>query len=386
VRGGSWNNQAGNCRAAIRNDRHPGNDWNNQGFRLAAAHPLGSSLAADPVFGVPSPGAAEASEPPGTGRDASRHLPNVSGGSFQLGLPMNKPGMPAVMGMLPAFCPVWAEVFGEDEAGVFAEFTLQGVRFVWRWIPPGRFKMGSPEDEAGRYGDEGPQHEVTISQGFWLGETPVTQAQWEALRPENPSRFKGEDRPVEQVTFPMCQAFATDLNAAVPGLAAGLPSEAQWEYACRAGTSGAFQDGSPCTLPDGDDPALNRLGWFDKNSGGHTQPVKWKESNAWGLYDLHGNVWEWCRDRWESNAYASRAGGVVDPVLESDDPGAARVVRGGSWGLQAGYCRAAIRCDWHPGLDWLFLGFRLAAGHESQAAEPQGAERLPPPPERRSRG
>ncbi len=292
--------------------------------------------------------------------------------------------MISVPGMIPAFPPVWAEVFGEDELGVFAEFTLKEVRFVWRWIPPGRFLMGSPEDEVGRWEAEGPQQEVTISRGFWMGETPVTQAQWMALRTRNPSQFPGGDRPVEKVNWAECAAYATDLNSAVPELAAGLPTEAQWEYACRAGNTGAFHDGSPCTLPEGKDPALDRLGWFDKNSGGETHPVKQKLPNAWGLHDLHGNAWEWCRDQWNQKVYAARAGGVVDPVSESNDPNASRVVRGGSWCDQARYCRAAVRGVGPPGFHWSDLGFRLAAGQEFQAAEPQGAERLPP--ERRSRG
>ena len=297
---------------------------------------------------------------------------------------MNPRVLSAVPMLLPPFPPAWAEVFGEDDAGVFAEFVSKEVRFVWRWIPPGWFRMGSPEDEAGRWDAEGPAHEVTISRGFWLGETPVTQAQWLALRAENPSHFKGDDRPVERVMWPECVAFAAELNSAVPELAAGLPSEAQWEYACRAGTTGAFHDGSPCTVPEGKDPALDRLCWFDQNSDGETHPVKQKLANDWGLHDLHGNVWEWCRDAWETNAYVARAGGVTDPECADSNIQARRVVRGGSWGLQARSCRAAIRYGWRPGNRNVFQGFRLAAGLELQAAVPPGAERLPP--ERRSRG
>lgn len=289
-----------------------------------------------------------------------------------------------VAALLPAFPPPWAEVFGEDDAGVFAEFTVKVVRFGWRWIPPGGVRMGSDEHEAGRWDDEGPQHEVTITRGFWLGETPVTQKQWCALRPRNPSKFEGDDRPVENVTWLECVSFAGDLNAATLGLGAALPTEAQWEYACRAGRQSAFNDGSSCTKPDGKDPALDRLGWFDKNSGRETHPVKQKQPNDWGLYDMHGNVWEWCRDRWEENAYAARTSGIADPAQPSDDPGAHRVVRGGSWGDQARFCRAAFRLDGLPGARFDGQGFRLAAGQEPLAAEPQGAER--PPPERRSRG
>lgn len=299
---------------------------------------------------------------------------------------MNAPAAHPVPGMIPPFPPEWAEVFGEDDAGIFAEFTLKEVRFVWRWIPPGRFRMGcGPEDTAG-YDKEKPAHEVVITRGFWLGETPVTQAQWLALRPENPSYFEGDDRPVEEVTWPACATFAVDLNVAIPGLAAALPTEAQWEYACRAGTTGAFHDGSPCTRPEGEDPALDRLGWFDGNSGGETHPVKEKLPNAWGLYDLHGNVWEWCRDVGDDKAYAARANGATDPETVAVD-GADRVVRGGSWINHARICRAAFRFGRVPGFRFRILGFRLAAGLDLRAAEPQsGDAERPVGPERRSRG
>ena len=117
---------------------------------------------------------------------------------------------------------------------------------------------------------------------------------------------------MEQVTWAECVAFASDVNAGAPGLGAALPTEAQWEYACRAGNQSAFNDGSVCTKPDGEDPALDGLGWFGESSKGKTHPLKQKLSNGWGLYDLHGNVWEWCRDWWKRDAYAARAEGVTD--------------------------------------------------------------------------
>jgi hypothetical protein len=133
---------------------------------------------------------------------------------------------PFVPLMIPPFAPEWAEIFGEDEYGVFAEFSLTGVRFGWRWIPPGEFVMGSPTDEKGRYDDEGPQHSVTISTGFWMGETPVTQAQWMSLMDENPSSNKADAHPVESVNWHQCMAFADRLNEQVPRLFASLPTEA----------------------------------------------------------------------------------------------------------------------------------------------------------------
>jgi len=273
----------------------------------------------------------------------------------------------------PAFPPLWAEVFGEDDHGIFAECSVQSVRFVWRWIPPGRFLMGSPPEEIGRWDDEGPQHPVTISCGFWLGETPVTQAQWVAVMEKNPSGFKGDEagqRPVETVSWHDSVAFAQRLNEALPGLHGALPTEAQWEYACRAGTESAFHNGKPCTQPEGDDPALNELGWFNKNSEGQTHVVKEKLPNAWGLYDMHGNVWEWCHHGLRTyTAEAQR-----DPGGTQEE-GARRVLRGGSWYRRARSCRAACRSRGDPGVRSQFLGLRLAAGQEPEAAEPLGAER-----------
>jgi sulfatase modifying factor 1 len=282
--------------------------------------------------------------------------------------------------MLPCFPPIWADVFGEDDWGVFAECEVRGVRFLWRWVAPGQFTMGSPNNEEGRWDHEGPQHEVILTEGFWLGETPVTQAQWEAVTGQNPAHFKGPDYPVEQVSWLDCREFIRKLNGLLPGLHAALPTEAQWEYACRAGTRSAFNDGSACTQPEGADLALVALGWFDKNSDGGTHPVRLKRANAWGLYDMHGNVWEWCRDAWLGTGYASRGDVAVDPEETSDDI-VGRVVRGGSWSGLARGCRAAFR-DWNaPGGRWLDLGLRLSAGQEL-AAEPPGAER----PDRKAEG
>ena len=268
--------------------------------------------------------------------------------------------------MLPLAAPDWAEEFGEDHFGVYCRFRIGNAPFVLRWIPPGRFQMGSPQDENGRDSDEGPQHEVTISQGFWLGETPVTQEQWRAVvkaaateLPDSPSHFKDKPQhPVESVNWHQCVQFC-DL---VQGLLQSaqqfrLPTEAQWEYACRAGTTSAYHDGSACTKPAGKDPALDRLGWFDENSGSSTCPVRQKVANNWGLYDMHGNVWEWCRDT--KRRYTAEAS--VDP-LGLDSSGASRVLRGGGWGSSARCCRAAYRDSFVPGDGWFNAGLRLSAG------------------------
>jgi formylglycine-generating enzyme required for sulfatase activity len=172
-----------------------------------------------------------------------------------------------------------------------------------------------------------------------------------------PSNFKGANLPVEQVSWDDCQEFCEKLRARFPGLEARLPTEAEWEYACRAGTASAFNDGSACTEPDGPDPALLKLGWFDKNSHDKTHPVREKKApNRWGLHDMHGNVWEWCAD-WKGD-YSDED--QVDPT--GAESGLERVFRGGSWASRARSCRSAFR-DWFLP-DWRArnLGFRLASG------------------------
>ncbi len=295
---------------------------------------------------------------------------------------------------------MWAEVFGEDRHGIFAECSVNDVRFVWRWICRGSFQMGSPKDEPGRWEAEGPKHKVTLSRGFWLGETPVTQAQWQAVMGENPSYFKGPgELPVEQVTWPECKAFAEKLNALFPGLHSALPTEAQWEYACRAGTETALYTGGITVKGENNAPELDEIAWYGGNSGvdlevsngenskgrpnkqhphtlAGTHRVKLKKPNAWGLHDMLGNVWEWCADEWDEKAYAKRAAGATDPFLDSTDESAHRVLRGGSWGGRARGCRSACRGGDAPGNRFLFLGLRLAAGqNEPSAAEPLRAER-----------
>jgi formylglycine-generating enzyme required for sulfatase activity len=233
-----------------------------------------------------------------------------------------------------------------------------------RWIPPGRFKMGSPDNEAGRWEDEGPQHIVELTEGYWLCETACTQAEWETVMGRNPSNFQGDaTRPVEQVSWDDCQEYCKRLNARFPGLRASLPTEAQWEYACRAGTESAYNEGSACTKPEGWDPALDILGWFDKNSENTTHPVKQKLPNTWGLYDMHGNVWEWCSD-WHGSYSAE---GQRDAMGAKD--GSSRVDRGGGWDGSARICRSASRFRWHSSVRYDFLGFRIAAAQASQGRE-----------------
>lgn len=295
--------------------------------------------------------------------------------------PPSPPRDPAlVRSMIPVFAPPWAEFFGEDDFGIFAEFRLQEVPFVWRWIPPGTFLMGSGKRAAYGFGDEQPQHEVTISAGFWLGETPVTQAQWRVMTDEQPAHFRKSEHPVESVNWAEARAYAHQLTQAIPGLRATLPTEAQWEYACRADTRGDFYDGSICTQPTGHDSALDRLGWYLANSRRQTQKVKQLVPNSWGLFDLLGNVWEWCLDgKRRYNKFSQ-----LDPG-STLDTSPIRVVRGGGWDSWAQCCRTAYRSAIAPDSRRYDVGFRLAAGPESGSPEPMDGERRAVRPEGQGR-
>jgi formylglycine-generating enzyme required for sulfatase activity len=206
--------------------------------------------------------------------------------------------------------------------------------------------MGSPANEEGRWEGEFLPREAIIDAGFWIFETPCTQALWEAVMGPgtNPSHFieNGASRPVEQVSWKDCQGFLTRLNERLKGLTLGLPSEAQWEYACRAGTrTPRYQEN------------LDEIAWFKKNSEGETHTVGGKAPNAWGLYDMLGNVWEWCSDaaRWPDE----QPGGP-----EAADASAPRIIRGGSWSPFPRHARAAYRNGDAPTSRYNNLGFRCA--------------------------
>ena len=228
--------------------------------------------------------------------------------------------------------------------------VFDGIEFVW--IPPGEFRMGSTSRHADS--DEKPVTRVRISRGFWLGKYEVTQAQWQGLIGSNPSHFKncGGNCPVENVSWNDAQEFIGKLNAKSGRRPYRLPTEAEWEYAARAGTTTDTYAGD-ITKPTGKDPVLNRIGWYDENSGARTRPVGRKAPNAWGLHDMLGNVFEWVGD-W----YGDYPGGTVtDPV--GPRTGSYRVYRGGSWHSHARGCRSASRYGNSPGIRYINLGFRL---------------------------
>jgi formylglycine-generating enzyme required for sulfatase activity len=282
----------------------------------------------------------------------------------------------------------WAIAAGRDRHGLWAAFEVSGVQQRVRWIPPGRFLMGSPPSEAGRWDDEGPQHEVTITKGYWLGETPVTQALWRAVMMNNPSRFVSDDRPVEQVSWDDCQKFIGRLNRLLDGLETRLPTEAEWERACRAGTTAATWVGDHTLRGENDVPELDAIAWYGGNSGvgfelddgydssnwpqkqhphtrAGTHPMGRKSPNPYGLHDMLGNVFEWCQDAGMREYTREPA---EDPVSSSQGP--RRVNRGGSWYSRARYVRAAYRFAGSRGDRDVPLGFRLAGGQVSALSRP----------------
>ena len=204
-------------------------------------------------------------------------------------------------------------------------------------ISPGEYLMGSDTGS----GDEKPRHKVAISREFEMGETEITQAQWEAVTGHNPSNFKGANLPVENVSWSDVQAFIKKVNEKSKKYLYRLSTEAEWEYACRAGSTGDYA---------GD---LDAMAWYRSNSSDKTHPVGQKQANAWGLYDMHGNVYEWCSDWYGSYVSAP----VTDPSGAAS--GTYHVFRGGSWYYAANSCRSSLRYSGTPDFIGSYVGFRL---------------------------
>ncbi len=270
------------------------------------------------------------------------------------------------------FPPLWASAWGDDECGLWAEFkikstTLPALIQRMRWVEAGRFLMGSPEDEHQRRDNEGPQHWVTISQGFWLADTACTQALWQAVMGNNPSRFNernqgGPAHPVEQVSWLDIQPFLVKLNDLLADCQVTLPTEAEWEYACRADTTTPFWFGEDINTDQ-----VNYRGDFPYRGGKkelfrqQTVTVKALAQNGWGLYQMHGNVWEWCADRYRE--YDEKAvsnlglGAALKPNIADEG---VRAVRGGGWLSDAQFARCAYRYLNQPDRRSGYLGFRFA--------------------------
>lgn len=254
--------------------------------------------------------------------------------------------------------PDWASAGGRDGFGTYADLTVGTVTQRLRWIRPGRFVMGSPSDEVGRFDREAPQHDVTVAKGFWLFDTPCPQALWVAVMGDNPSQFKDPAKPVETVSFNDVHEFLAKLNALAPDLCLTLPSEAQWEYACRAGTTTATYAGDFVPGEDGMRAVLDGIAWYGGNMVRNgPKPVAQKAPNQWGLYDMLGNVWEWCADTWHDNYGGAPADGTA---WIGYDAAASRVMRSGSWGGVGRDLRAAFRVNADPALRSGDLGFRCA--------------------------
>ena len=311
IRGGSWRNDPANCRSAIRNRRLPSLRYaGNIGFRVALAP--GNQVHADRVHSRWKDGVMSRM----TGRKG------LSSG----------PRQPQ-------------------------DWTVPEANLAMLWIAPGPFTMGSSfADERGRPDDDEDQHEVTLTKGYWLGKFPVTTTQWQVVMGNNPCADNNEtgNGPVESITWNQAMEFCRRLterawkDGTLPdGYEYTLPTEAQWEYACRAGTTGAPGG-------DGGDGGLTDFGWFAENSGGHKHPVGEKRSNGWGLYDMQGNIWQWCLDGYGS--YPTEA--TTDPA--GPEFASRRVARGGSCKFSSAVTGSAFRYGFVPDYRDRYLGFRLA--------------------------
>ena len=387
IRGGSWSDFARYVRAAYRYGYVPANRSADLGFRCArvqaASQAGGAAQVAAPADPARRPGA-ERGRPQGPTSDttllrvgASAPVPLPRAGGLLIRTDCDE----LRLGRLTK--PGWASVIGRDGFGLFADVALPKADITQRlrWIPPSRFLMGSPEGEEGRFDDESPRHEVTLAEGFWLFDTPCTQALWDAVVGENPSRFKSPMRPVEQVSFEDVQGFLDKLNERVPDLNLGLPSEAQWEYACRAGTGTATYAGDMRIIGENNAPVLDAIAWYGGNSGvgfeldngedssgwkekrydhtrAGTRPVAQKAANPCGLYDMLGNVWEWCGDHWHDSYKDAPTDGSA--WTDADRGAAHRVIRGGSWSNYARFVRAAYRNGIVPADRNDNIGFRCA--------------------------
>lgn len=235
--------------------------------------------------------------------------------------------------------PAWASASGSDAQGRWADLTVRGVTMRMRAIPAGRFVMGTLDTDLTHRPDE-KAVEVTFTRGWWLGDSEVTQAQFHAVTGKQPSAFRGDDLPVENVTWHESIAFTQRLNVLVPGLRSRLPSEGEWEYACRAGAPHGGQ-------------AESGIGWFSAPDVTATRPVRRLPSSRWGLYDMLGNVSEWCQDHY--GPYPTQP--ATDPIRLD---GVSRVVRGGSWAVNPVEGRPAARGKYLPVAHHAHIGFRIA--------------------------
>ena len=414
VRGGSWDYGARNVRAAYRDGREPDSRFDSLGFRCVP----GQAESVDRDDRRRKGREAE----PSTALQSKQHVRISKTQAKKIRIPTGSFTLRSDRAELE-FARItkpdlgWASALGRDEYGLWARLTIRGVEVPFRWIPPGQCMIGSSQEEPGYAavvkefefykGYEEPQTQITLAQGYWFMDAPVTQALWEAVMGDNPSRFKSPDRPVEQVSWNDVGKFLIKWNKELTGASLRLPSESEWEYACRAGGEEATYAGSMQILGENNAPVLDEIAWYGGNSGegfelqgGHdssgwkekqydheeagTHPVRIKRPNNWGCYDLLGNVFEWCEDVWfESHGGIDQSGAARRG--ESNSKEGARVVRGGSWGNGARYVRAAYRLGSEPDGRGDDLGFRCVLGQgssidrddrvfEGREAEPRDGE------------
>ena len=228
------------------------------------------------------------------------------------------------------------------------ETTVNRIGMELVLIPAGSFRMGGDKVNEQAEDHENPRHMVKFGGAFLMGKYAVTQMQWSEIMETNPSEFLDDLRPVERVSWHDVQAFIRKLNAKEDTNAYRLPTEAEWEYAARAGSENAYTFGS-------DTNTLNQYAWYQKNSEGQSHPVGQLNPNAWGLYDMHGNVHEWCQDWFDRNYYSQSPS--IDPLGPAK--GLAKALRGGDWGSEDWYCRCASRSLRSPDRRSNRLGFRL---------------------------
>jgi formylglycine-generating enzyme required for sulfatase activity len=337
-RGGSWYGTAGSCRSANRYWIQPSIRFNYRGFRVARSLVDGSGVTVETPL---PPKTATPSEPRAEVPSKTTPQP-MAGESRGTVPPLAVAPFDAVAAQ--AHQQAWAKHLGQP-----VEVT-NSIGMKLKLIPPGEFLMGSADSDWDAGDAEKPQHTVWISKAFYLGVTEVTQEQYERVMGANPSTFKGAQLPVEKVSWDDAVEFCRKLSVLSAERSAGrvyrLPTDAEWEYACRAGSRTKWSFGDAESSP-GD------YAWYWDNSGNKTHPVGTKKPNAWGLYDMHGNVWEWCLDWYDG--YASTP--MDDPVGPAT--GSLRVSRGGGWSSDAGYCRSAFRSGRAPDSRYDFLGFRL---------------------------
>ena len=223
--------------------------------------------------------------------------------------------------------------------------TVNGIKYNMVWVEGGTFRMGATSEQGSEISDEKPVHSVTLS-GYYIGKTEVTQALWQAVMGSNPSYFEGDDLPVEQVSWDDCQEFIRKLNS-LTGQNFRLPTEAEWEFACRGGNNSRGYKYSGSNY-------IDNVAWYDGNSGDKTHPVATKSPNELGIYDMSGNVWEWCSD-WYAD-YTS----YLQTNPTGPRSGSARVFRGGCWFGSARDCRSSLRSGNGPSRRFCDLGLRLA--------------------------